>query len=95
MAYSDGYMKEGKWVELPSTFCDAELFGKAAERTAAIKKGTEVFISGKLKSQQWTTQEGQKRSKVLIAANTVREIVSVRRESAQVQDEPTGEDIPF
>lgn len=85
-------MKDGKWVELPTTFCDVELFGKAAEKVATLSKGTEVYVSGSVKSQQWTSQDGQKRSKVLIQAREVKPLQVVRQ--AETQDEPPT-DSPF
>lgn len=95
IACSDGYTKDGKWVELPTTFVDAELFGRGAERVANLQKGTEVYVSGKVKSQQWTTQDGQKRSKVLISLGSIRALQRVEKQDVAVsQDDEAGE-LPF
>lgn len=76
---------------------DAELFGRGAERVANLQKGTEVYVSGKVKSQQWTTQDGQKRSKVLISLGSIRALQPNRVEKQEVavsQDDEAGE-LPF
>jgi len=48
-------------------FIDATVFGKQAEIISqyAGEKGTQIFISGKLQTEQWTDQQsGEKRSKI-------------------------------
>lgn len=47
-------------------FIDATVFGKPAEIISqyAGSKGTQIFLTGKLQTEQWQDQQGQKRSKV-------------------------------
>jgi single-strand DNA-binding protein len=48
------------------------VFGGQAEATARyMHKGSQVAISGRLDYQEWTTDEGQKRSAVKVVANSV------------------------
>jgi len=98
VAINDGYMKDGKWQELPTTFIDVEMFGKGAERIQGLSKGTEVYISGKVKSQQWE-KDGQKRSKVLIQASEVRPLAKVERREAEPaktwHDDANDDPAPF
>lgn len=48
-------------------FLEASIFGKAAEilNTYAGSKGTQIFLTGKLKTEQWE-KDGQKHSKVVM-----------------------------
>jgi len=47
-------------------FLDATAFGKAGEliNQYAGRKGTQISLSGKLETQQWVDQSGNKRSKI-------------------------------
>src|SRR5436190_12978792 len=57
----------GQWEDEP-VFLDVEAFnrgetGKQADLVEqSLRKGTQVFIEGHLKLDQWTAQDGQKRS---------------------------------
>ena len=45
-------------------FVDCTLFGRGAEVfNQYMSKGRQVLVEGRLEFQQWTTQEGEKRSK--------------------------------
>lgn len=48
-------------------FLEASIFGKAAEvlNTYAGSKGTQIFLTGKLKTEQWE-KDGQKQSKTVM-----------------------------
>lgn len=48
-------------------FLEASIFGKVAEvlNTYAGSKGTQIFLAGKLKTEQWE-KDGQKHSKVVM-----------------------------
>lgn len=53
-------------------FFDVVMFGKTAENTANYtSKGRKVGITGRLQQDTWETQEGQKRSRVVIIADEV------------------------
>jgi len=64
----------GEWEDEP-VFIDVEAFnrgdyGKLADTVEQyLKKGQQVFIEGHLKLDQWTSQEGQKRSKLKVVAD--------------------------
>jgi len=70
-------------------------FGKVAESVANyLKKGRKILIKGRLHTNEWTTQEGQKRSRVEVYASRVRFMDTPKREEIPpaVEEE---EDIPF
>jgi single-strand DNA-binding protein len=59
-----------QWVD-EASFFDISYFGKAAEAVHQyLVKGKQVAIQGELRQDRWE-QEGQKRSKVEIAAQSV------------------------
>lgn len=61
----------GQWVDEPSFF-DVKVFGQqAAACERYLTKGREVAIDGYLKQRRWEAQDGTKRSKIEVIANTV------------------------
>jgi single-strand DNA-binding protein len=64
----------GQWEEDP-VFLDMEVFnrgefGKLADLVEQnLRKGQQVFLEGHLKLDQWTAQDGQKRSKIKIVVD--------------------------
>lgn len=55
-----------------STFIDCEAWGQRAEYVAQyVKRGTPVLVQGQLETDEWETNEGQKRSKIKIYCNSV------------------------
>ena len=68
--YSDPVTKEKKQEVM---FIDITVFGRAAETANQyLKKGSQVLIEGRLSLNQWTGQDGQKRSKHEIIAEQVK-----------------------
>ncbi|MFO8026890.1 MAG: single-stranded DNA-binding protein [Opitutales bacterium] len=65
MAVSRVYStREGERKE-ETTFVDIDAFGKQAEvLTKYMRKGRPLMVEGRLKLDQWETNEGQKRSKL-------------------------------
>lgn len=65
LATSRVYMsREGERKE-ETTFVDIDAFGKQAEvLTKYLRKGRPLMVEGRLKLDQWETNEGQKRSKL-------------------------------
>lgn len=61
---------DGNWIEDTSYF-DVTVWGRSAEVVNSYaKKGSPVLVSGRLKQDTWE-QDGQRRSKVKIVADTV------------------------
>lgn len=56
----------GEWVD-ETTFVDITLFGRTAEVAGEyLTKGSPCFIEGRLKLEQWETNDKQKRSKMVV-----------------------------
>ncbi|KPJ57844.1 MAG: single-stranded DNA-binding protein [Planctomycetes bacterium DG_58] len=67
LAVNRNYTKaDGEKVE-ETTFVDITAFGRQAEVVSEfLQKGRPVFIEGRLRLDQWTAQDGQKRSKLRV-----------------------------
>lgn len=54
----------GEWETTDQIFLNGVVFSRFAEALAEanLSKGQEVFVSGRLKTSQWETKEGEKRS---------------------------------
>ena len=66
LAVNDRVKRNGQWED-EVTFVDITLFGRTAEIAEEyLAKGSPVLIEGRLKLEQWQTNEGQKRSKLKV-----------------------------
>ena len=64
---------DGEWEDEP-VFLDCEAFnrgefGKQADLCEQLRKGSQVFIEGHMQLDQWTSQDGQKRSQIKIVVD--------------------------
>jgi len=63
--------QSGEWDESVSFF-DATLWGDLAENAAgSLEKGQRVIVTGRLEQQSWETNEGERRSRVVIVADEI------------------------
>ncbi len=61
----------GQWVEKPNFF-DIVVWGPQGENCARyLTKGRQIAVDGRLDQRSWEAQDGSKRSKVEIIAETV------------------------
>ena len=75
----------GEWEDYPN-FIDCAMFGKRAESLSPhLTKGLKVAIEGKLRQSTWTTNDGQKRSKVEVMVD---EIELMRQQQPRQQQQP-------
>lgn len=71
VAVNTTYKSGNEWKEKVSYF-DVVVWGSQGEACARnLRKGSSVTINGRLDQRSWETQEGSKRSKVEIVADTV------------------------
>lgn len=96
------YKKGDEMVE-DVTFADVEVWGSSAENCSKyLKKGSPVFIEGRLKFSTWE-KDGEKRSKLSVVAENVQFLGSGTDQRVEHQGESTPEqsktvnpdDIPF
>ncbi|MEK7308778.1 MAG: single-stranded DNA-binding protein [Nitrospirota bacterium] len=65
--------KQGDEVKEEVTFINIVVFGKQADTCGQyLNKGSSVLVEGRLQERRWETEDGQKRSKFEVVAQTVR-----------------------
>ena len=99
--------KSGEWKDDPC-FVNVVTWGPLAERLGdQLKKGTAVLVEGRLTSNTWETEDGQKRTSIEITGDSVQ--VLDRRSSGgegtpayaggpsdtQQEDPLPADDLPF
>jgi single-strand DNA-binding protein len=63
---------QGQWTDGEPMFFSAVIFGKPAEHLAeSVLKGDRLVVSGRVKFNEWETQEGEKRKDLEVIADTV------------------------
>ena len=79
--------KAGETIE-STVFVDVEVWARQAETCAEyLYKGSPVFVEGRLKLDQWTNQQGEKRSKLRVRADRVQFLGAPKR-GADAADAP-------
>lgn len=85
--------RQGEDLKEEVCYIDIVVFGKQAERCGQyLNKGSGVIVEGRLQERRWETEEGQKRSRHEIVAQTVR--FMPRRQEAHVPAEKTESGVP-
>jgi len=63
--------RDGTYDE-KATYIDCEVWNQRADYASSyVKKGTPVLVRGQLETDEWTSKEGQKRSKLKIYASEI------------------------
>ncbi len=72
---------------------DVEVWGKTAEACGKhLEKGGRAYVEGRIKTENWEDKQGQKRSRVKIAAESVRFLGKPNGKSeAQPSDDSDGD----
>jgi single-strand DNA-binding protein len=79
----------GEWKE-EVAFVSCSVWREAAERCGQrLKKGSPVFIEGRLKSKEWQTKEGQKRTDLEVDVSRIQFLESMGEEG---EAEPVAEE---
>jgi single-strand DNA-binding protein len=83
--------KQGDDVKKETTFIDIVVFGKQADNCGQyLNRGSGVLVEGRLQERRWETDEGQKRSKYEVVAQSVRFLP--KRTEADATAAPSGEE---
>lgn len=65
--------KQGEEMKEEVTFINVVVFGKQADTCGQyLNKGSAVLIEGRLQERRWETEDGQKRSRHEVVAQSVR-----------------------
>jgi single-strand DNA-binding protein len=84
-----------------TTFVDFTAFGKQAETmNQYLKKGSSVLIEGRLQQNNWTAQDGTKRSKLVVIVESFQFLDSKGKEAPKEGDREyygnnNNDDMPF
>lgn len=82
----------GEWKD-DTSFVTIVTWSETAQRcNDRLKKGSPVYVEGRLKSSSWETTEGQKRSRLEVVAQRVQFLT--KTESGPEGAEPAGEAEP-
>ena len=74
--------KDGTGEEY-ANFIDCTLFGKRAQGLAQyMTKGVRVTVLGHLRQNRWETDEGQKRSKIVVIVDEIDFLAPAQRDNA-------------
>lgn len=83
MAINESYTKDGEKKET-TTYVDLTAWGKVGENIAQYcQKGSPLYIEGKLKLDQWESNEGQKRSKMSVTVLNMQLLNGKPKDGAQ------------
>ena len=90
--------RQGEELKEEVCFIDIVVFGKTAEHCGQyLSKGSGVIVDGRLQQRRWETDDGQKRSKHEVVAQTVNFLPKRQEASGEAghAEEPGyEEDIP-
>ncbi|MCL2145085.1 MAG: single-stranded DNA-binding protein [Endomicrobia bacterium] len=73
----------GEWKDADPTFVPVIVWGDQAERCGErLKKGVPVHVEGRLQTNKWEGNDGQKRSRLEVIASRVQFLSIVKQEAA-------------
>jgi single-strand DNA-binding protein len=80
----------GEWRE-EATFVPVTVWREAAERCRErLKKGSPIYVEGRLRSSSWETKDGQKRSGMEVEAYRLQFLAKSPREEGASEGEAVG-----
>jgi len=91
--------KQGEEMKEEVCFIDVVVFGKQAETSGQyLSKGQGVIIDGRLQQRRWDTEDGQKRSKHEVVAQSIQFLPKRLGGPEGAGESPSDEvmdDVPF
>ena len=91
--------KQGDEMRDDVCFIDIVVFGKQAENCGQyLSKGQGIIVDGRLQQRRWEAEDGQKRSRHEVVAQSVRFLSKRTSDSRDEEDMSAGggsEDVPF
>ncbi len=88
LAINENFKNKAGETVASTVFVDVEVWARQAETCAEyLYKGSPVFVEGRLKLDQWTNQQGEKRSKLRVRADRVQFLGAPKR-GADAADAP-------
>jgi single-strand DNA-binding protein len=85
----------GEWKDADPTFVPVIVWGDQAERCGErLKKGVPVHVEGRLQTNKWEGQDGQKRSRLEVIAQRVQFLSIVKQDNQPAAIGAKAEDTP-
>lgn len=86
------YKKSSGEFQKETCFLDVEAWRKNAEISAEhLKKGSPVLVVGRLKQDDWTDKDGNKRSKIKVLAERVQPLLRITGEAETTEPQAAEE----
>ncbi len=87
------YKKSSGEFQKETCFLEVEAWRKNAEISAEhLKKGSPVIVVGRLKQDDWTDKEGNKRSKIKVLAERIQPLLKVSGETENAESQTPPEE---
>ena len=88
--------KQGDDLKEEVCFVDIVVFGKQAEHCGQyLSKGNGAIVEGRLQQRRWETEDGQKRSKHEVVAQTVTFMPKRQQDGGGSQEAPAPDDASY
>lgn len=88
LAVNRNKKKGDQWVD-EASFFECALFGKSSESLAQyLIKGKQVAISGEMRQERWTSQDGQNQSRVVVVISSISLMGSKEESPSKPQQAP-------
>ena len=96
VATSERWKKKDGTTEERTEWHNVVVFDKLAENCAEyLKKGSQVYIEGRIKTEKYDDKEGVTRYATKINAHTVQFLDGKKQEAQTTSQAPDTDDIPF
>jgi single-strand DNA-binding protein len=104
LATSDGYKKDGEWVDKTEWHKCIFAIPALAERAVNIGKGDKIYVEGSINTNTWTNKEGEKKEFKEISCTTFKmfsknknaeETAPTQKPQAKVSVADDNGDLPF
>lgn len=85
----------GEWKD-EASYIPVVVWREAAQRCSdRLKKGSPVYVEGRLRSRSWETKEGQKRTSLEVDSRSIQFLAKMENESEGGSDEePKAVEVP-
>jgi single-strand DNA-binding protein len=85
----------GEWKDADPTFVPVVVWGEQAERCGErLKKGVPVHVEGRLQTNKWEGQDGQKKSRLEVIAQRVQFLSVIRQQTEAAAIGAKADDVP-
>lgn len=99
IANDSSYKKDGEWVNV-TNWIPVKMFNVFDGYCSRLTKGAEVVVTGSLEQENWTAQNGEKKSRLVLKGQRVEFPSQDKREEEPTAKpprtpQPQDDDLPF